>query len=50
LHEGSIKTEQHVEFLKALRTHLKQTLPIIWDGLTSVGSATSHTEQVANRI
>ena len=33
LHEGSIKKEQHVEFLKALRTHLKQRLLIIWDGL-----------------
>jgi transposase len=33
LHEGSIKKEQHVEFLKALRAHLKQLLLIIWDGL-----------------
>ena len=33
LHEGSIKKEQHVEFLKALRAHLKQRLLIIWDGL-----------------
>ena len=33
LHEGSIKKEQHVEFLKALRAHLKQPLLIIWDGL-----------------
>jgi len=33
LHEGSIKKEQHVEFLKALRAHLKRPLLIIWDGL-----------------
>jgi len=33
LHEGSIKKEQHVEFLKELRAHLKQKLLIIWDGL-----------------
>ena len=33
LHEGSIKTEQHVEFLKALRSHFRQRLLIIWDGL-----------------
>lgn len=33
LREGSIKKEQHVEFLKALRAHLKRPLLIIWDGL-----------------
>jgi DDE superfamily endonuclease len=33
LHEGSIKKEQHVEFLKALHAHLKRPLLIIWDGL-----------------
>lgn len=33
LHESSIKKEQIVEFLKALRAHLKQRLLIIWDGL-----------------
>lgn len=33
LHKGSIKKEQHVEFLKALRAHFKQPLLIIWDGL-----------------
>jgi transposase len=33
LHEGSIKKEQVVEFLKALRAHLKQRLLIVWDGL-----------------
>lgn len=32
-HEGSIKKEQIVEFLKALKTHLKQPLLIILDGL-----------------
>jgi transposase len=33
LHEGSIKKEQIVEFLKALRAHLHQRLLIVWDGL-----------------
>lgn len=33
LHEGSIKKEQIVEFLKALGAHLKRPLLIIWDGL-----------------
>jgi transposase len=33
LHEGSIKKEQIVEFLKALKAHLTQPLLIIWDGL-----------------
>jgi transposase len=33
LHEGGIKEEPHVEFLKALRAHLKPPLLIIWDGL-----------------
>jgi transposase len=32
-HEGAIKKEQIVEFLKALKAHLKQSLLIIWDGL-----------------
>lgn len=32
-HEGSIKKEQIVEFLKALKAHLKQPLLIVWDGL-----------------
>ncbi len=32
-HEGAIKKEQIVEFLKALKAHLKQPLLIIWDGL-----------------
>lgn len=32
-HEGSIKKEQIVVFLKALKRHLKQPLLIIWDGL-----------------
>ena len=32
-HEGSIKKEQIVGFLKALRAHLKQPLLVIWDGL-----------------
>jgi transposase len=33
LHEGSTRKEQVVEFLKALKAHLKQPLLIIWDGL-----------------
>lgn len=32
-HEGSIKKEQIVEFLKALKAHLKHPLLIVWDGL-----------------
>ena len=39
LHEGSIKKEQVVEFLKALRAHLKQRLLIVWDGLKAHRSA-----------
>lgn len=31
LHEGSVKQEQVVEFLKALRTHYRQPLLILWD-------------------
>lgn len=33
LHKGSIKKEQLVEFLKALRSHLRQPLLVVWDGL-----------------
>ena len=33
LHEGSIRKEEIVEFLKALKAHLKQPLLVIWDGL-----------------
>ena len=32
LHEGSIKKEELVDFLKALKAHLKQPLLVIWDG------------------
>ena len=32
LHEGSIKKEELVDFLKALKVHLKQPLLVIWDG------------------
>ena len=39
LHEGSIKKEQHVEFLKALRAHLKRPLLIIWDGLKAIAAS-----------
>ena len=33
LHEGSIKKEEIVAFLKALKAHLQQRLLVIWDGL-----------------
>ena len=33
LHEGTIKKEEIVEFLKVLEAHLKQPLQVIWDGL-----------------
>lgn len=33
LHEGTIRSAQIVEFLKALRRHLKRRLLIVWDGL-----------------
>lgn len=32
LYDGSVKKEQAVEFLKALKAHLKQPLLILWDG------------------
>lgn len=32
-HAGSIKKEQIVEFLKALKDHFRQPLLIVWDGL-----------------
>lgn len=32
IHEGSIKSQQVVEFLKHLQRHLPQRLLIIWDG------------------
>lgn len=32
LYDGSIKKEQTVEFLKALKAHLKLPLLVIWDG------------------
>ena len=32
LHEGSIKKEELVEFLKALKAHLTRPLLVIWDG------------------
>ena len=33
LHDGAIRSAQIVEFLKALRRHLKRRLLIVWDGL-----------------
>lgn len=38
-HDGSIKKEQIVEFLKALKVHLRQPLLILWDGLKAHRSA-----------
>jgi transposase len=32
LYDGAVKSAQIVEFLKALRTHLKRQLLIVWDG------------------
>jgi transposase len=32
LHKGSVRKEEVVEFLKALKTHLRRRLLIIWDG------------------
>jgi transposase len=32
LHDGAIRSAQIVEFLKALRAHLKRKLLIVWDG------------------
>ena len=32
LYQGSIKKEELVEFLKALKAHLRQPLLVIWDG------------------
>lgn len=32
LHEGSIKKEDIVEFLKVFKAHLKQPPLVIWDG------------------
>lgn len=32
-HDGAIRSPQIVEFLRALRRHLKRKLLIIWDGL-----------------
>jgi transposase len=33
LHEGAIRSAQIVDFLRALRRHLKRRLVIVWDGL-----------------
>lgn len=32
MHEGTVKKEQVVEFLKALKAHFRQPLLILWDG------------------
>ena len=33
MRKGSVKKEEIVEFLKALKTHPKQALPVLWVGL-----------------
>jgi transposase len=33
LHEGSIRKEEIVAFLKAMKAHLRRPLLVIWDGL-----------------
>jgi transposase len=33
MHEGSIRKEEIVEFLKALKAHIGEKLLVIWDGL-----------------
>lgn len=38
LHQGAIRSPQVVEFLKALRRHLKRKLLIVWDGLRTHSS------------
>jgi transposase len=45
LHKGSIKQEELVEFLKALKAHLKQKLLVIWDG-----ARTHHSHYVRNYL
>ena len=37
LHEGSIKQEQHVEFLKALRAHLRRRATMLAKDLVTIG-------------
>ena len=45
LYKGSIKKEELVEFLKALKAHLKQPLLVIWDG-----ARTHHSHFVRNYL
>jgi hypothetical protein len=45
IHEGSIKKEELVDFLKALKAHLKQPLLVIWDG-----ARTHHSHFVRNYL
>lgn len=45
LYKGSIKQEELVEFLKALKAHLKQPLLVIWDG-----ARTHHSHFVRNYL
>lgn len=37
-HDGSIKSPQIVDLLKALKAHIKRKLLIVWDGLRAHGS------------
>ena len=52
LHEGSIKKEEIVEFLKALKAHLKLPLLVIWDGLKAHRSrlVRDHLDSLAGHI
>ena len=49
LQKGSIKKEQHVEFLKALRTWLKQRLLVVWDSLKAHRSKLVYDYMAATR-
>lgn len=52
LHEGSIKNKEIVEFLKALKAHLKQPLLVIWDGLKAhrIRLVRQYLDSLAGRI
>lgn len=49
-HEGSIKKEQIVEFLKALKAHLKQPLRIVLDGLRAHKSKLEYLDSTNGHI
>lgn len=49
LHEGTIRSAQIIEFLKALHRHLKWRLLIVWDGLRAHRSRLVHEHVDATR-